>query len=190
MVPLGGHAGQRLAVDRACEIHNQDVAGLGLAGLGERLGLLLGAGQAIERLLHFLVRHLDLDALDLDLAEIHHGDVGQQLDRHGVFQVLARLVGGDLDLGAQRGAQAAFCDCLVRAVVDRPFDDLAFDRAAEALLKHLNRNFARAEPRQADLLAQLLEAVFHFLGQIACRDDDLVLALQDGRFGLFFTSAS
>jgi hypothetical protein len=51
-------------------------------------------------------------------------------------------------------------------------------KRAETLLQDLHRDLAGPEARHPDLLADLLKAVLHFFGDVARRDDDLVLPYQ------------
>ena len=131
---LSSHARQLLAVHGAIEIKDDGVALLRRAILFQRLGVAVVAGQVLDGLRHFIVRHVDRDALQLELREVHGPELGQQLDLHLVFEVFALLELGDFDLRLHRGTQAALVQCLARAVVDRLFKHLAHHGLAVALL--------------------------------------------------------
>ena len=178
MVVLAGHARQRLAVDRALEIDHQHVALLRRPRGVKRRGLPLGAGQAPERLLDLRLRHVDFDPLQLDLGEVAHLDVRQQLDRDLVLEILALLKGGDLDLRLHGRAQAALGQRLGRAVAHRLLDDLAHHRLAEALAQDRHRHLAGAEARKPHFLADLFEARVQLFAEVLGRNDDRVFSLE------------
>ena len=178
MVVLARHARQRLAVDRALEIDHQHVALFRRARGLERRGLPLGARQALEGLVDLRFGHIDLGPLQLDLGEVAHLDIRQQLDRDLVLEILALLEGGDLDLRLHGRAQAALGERLGRAVAHRLLDDLAHDRLAEALLQDRHRHFARAEAREPHFLADLFEARLQLFAEVLGRNDDGVFALE------------
>ena len=141
-------------------------------------------GDPFERVLDLLVLDGHLQPFELDLRQFRRLELGQQLDRHRVFEIGALLVGRDLDARLQGRPDALFGDRLVGTVRDRFLENLAHDRGPEALLQHRGRHVPRPEARDPHVAAQLLEAHAHLLVDILGGNDDLVLAFQAAGIGL------
>ena len=130
-----GAALERLAVDLADEIEHQDIALPRLAATLDRLGSSVLGGDALQRLLDLGVLDIGLEPFELELGEIHGFDLGQNLDRHGEFQVLTLGKGRDFDLWSRRRTEIALAHCPGGAVGDRLLDNLVHHRLAVPLFE-------------------------------------------------------
>ena len=167
-----------LAVERADEIDDHDVAGLAGALLFDLLRALVLLGDPRQGLVDLGVGDIDLHPLELHLGEIRRLDLRQHLDGERVFEPGLLGEGLDLDLGLQRRAQAALRDRLVGRIGDRPFQHLAHHRRAVALLEERHRHLAGAEARQTHRLPDLLQPRVHLRLDVGGRHDDLEFALE------------
>ena len=166
------------AVDLAHEVDLQRVALLGAAGPFDRHEVPMARRNALERAVHVLVANLGRLARELDVAEVLGRDVGHQLDRHGVLEVLA-LVELDLrDLRLHHRAHALLGERLGRGLRERLLEDLAPHRAAEALAQQRHRHLAGAEAAHVHGLLHLLEPAEDTDFDVFLLDDDLELAFQ------------
>ena len=182
LAPLAAAAGDFLFADPADDIGNDDVAVLRRSL--DRLRFALRLGKPLEGAVDILVGHLGDQSLDPEIAEIGHRHVGQQLDRHLVFEVGAFGRRDDLDPRRQRRAQIVLAHRLGRAALHRALEDLAPDRRAVALAQQLHRHLARAEAGDAHRLPDLAETAADPLLDLGRRDGDLELALQPLGAGL------
>ena len=128
--------------------------------------------------LDVLVRDRRRLARQFDIAKVLGHDFRHQLDRHGVFEVLA-LVELDVgDLRLQNGAHALLGERLGRGLGQRLLEHLAPDRAAESLAQHRLRHLAGAESGQLHGRFQLFETARDTAFDVLFVDDDLELALE------------
>ena len=175
LAPLAAAAGNLLVAGPADDVGDDDVAVFRRPL--DRLSLALRFGEPFEGAVDILVRKLGNQPLDPEIAEIGHRHVGQQLDRHLVFEVGAFRRRDDLDPRRQRRAQVVLAHRLGRAALHRALQNLAPHRRAIALAQQLHRHLARAEAGDAHRLPDLAETAADPLLDLGRRDGDLELAL-------------
>src|SRR3546814_383056 len=160
---LGASARELLTVDRALEVDDHDVALLGGSRLPDRLGPGVAGGEPFHRLLHLFVLDRRDGPLELQRLEIHRLDVGHDVERDGVFEILAFIETLELDLGLHGGAQALLRDGLGGAVHHRGLQHLAPDGLAVPLPEKRRRHLARPEAVEPRGLRELRQPCRHAL---------------------------
>ena len=181
-----GAALERRAVHLAGEIDGDAVAVLGLGALalgGERPALL---GDLRQGLVDLGVGHLGVQPFELDALEIRKLDRRQDLDRHRVGEVALALdhlldralVLRQRDLRLAHELEAALGDDLGVGLAHRRLDHLGHHRAPIQALEMGDRDLARTEAVDADLVLELAELGISLGGQIGGGDHDLELALE------------
>ncbi len=181
-----GAAFERRAVHLAGEVDRDAVAVLGLGALalgGERPALL---GDLRQRLVDLGLGHLGVQPLELDALEIRKLDRRQNLDRHRVGEIglaldhlLDRaLLGRQRHLRLAHELEAALGDDLRIGLAHRRLDHLGHHRAAIQALEMGDRDLARTEAVDADLVLELAELGVGLGGQIGRGNHDLELALE------------
>src|SRR5579883_2569353 len=173
---LAARPGNLAILDPALDIGDDDVAALGRAIDGFALALLLGKTR--ERPVDLLFGDFDGEPLDVEIREIRLRDVGQQFDRQRVFEIGALAERYDVELGRQGRTQIVLADRRAGGGLDRALQHLAENRCAVALAQDAHRHLARAEPRNADLAADLFQPFGELSGKLARRHDDAELALE------------
>ena len=183
-MPLGSTALERLAIDPADEVDDDDVAvfcGTLRCHLNRRAVALGDVGQ---RLVDLGVASLKGRLLDVQGRQIGNVDVGHDLAGQRRFQILAILIGGDLDTRLAGKTQFVGLDGLARALVEGVFHCLALDLAAEAGLDHRHRNLARAEARHVHSGGEFGKLGRYLFIDLRGRNDNRIFA--DQAFGLGF----
>jgi hypothetical protein len=160
-----GAAMERRAVHLAGEINGDAVTVFGLGALAfgrERPALL---GDLRQRLIDLGLGHLGVHALELDALEIRKLDRRQDFDRHRVGEIgLARdhlfdraLLFGQGHLRFAHEFEAAPGDDLRVGLAHRRLDHLGHHRAPIEALDVGDRDLARTEAVEADLILELAE---------------------------------
>ena len=150
----------------------------------DRLGFALRLGHALQRAVDLLVRHLDRQLFEAEIAKLRLRHIRQHFQRHRVFEVGAFRRRHDLYLRRQCRAQVLLANGLGRAALQRALQHLAAHRMAIALAQQVQRHLAWAEAGDADRAAELAEPAADLLLQLARRDGDLQFALQPLGTGL------
>src|SRR5439155_6446100 len=150
----------------------------------DRLRFALRFTDPLDRAVDVLLRHLGDQPLDPEIGEIRLGHVGQQLDRHLIFEVGAFRGRHDLDPGRQGRTQVLLAHRLGRAALDRALQHFVAHRRTVALAQQRQRHLARTEAGDADGLADLAEPAADLILDLSGRNGDLELALQPLGAGL------
>ena len=158
--------------------------GLGSLGLGAERTILLG--DLLHRLVDLGVGHLGDQLLELDALEIGKLDLRQDFDGDRVGEIgLAgdhvlhfRLFGGQRHLGLGGELETAVGHDLGVGVAHGRFDRLGHGAAPIEPLEVGDRDLARTEAVDADLVLELLEPRVDLAFQFRRRNHDLVFALE------------
>ena len=181
-----GAALERRAVHLAGEIDGDAVAVFGLGALalgGKRPALFGDAGQGLVDL---GLGDLGVQPFELDALEIRELDRRQYLDRHRIGEIALAfddlldraLLGRQGHLRLAHELEAALGNDLGVRLAHRRFDHLGHHRAPIQALEVCDRDLARTEAVDADLILELAELGIGLGGQIGCGDHDLELALE------------
>ena len=181
---LARAAFERLAAKAALEIDDQPVAVRGGAVL-----CLIGPvalPKQIDLLADILFGRLRDLFLNRDALQVGKLDLGQNLERHGVFEIggalddalHGRLILGQLDVGLQRGPLLAVGDGFGARLAYRLLDHLGHDRAAVKLAHMRERNLARPEAVQPHLVLQVGQFRLGAGLQLACGNNYLQFTFQ------------
>jgi hypothetical protein len=154
--------GKGLAVELAEEIHGHVVTALGgAAGLDE---IATRTAQVLDQALHVGVGNLHPWLFDLERGEVGELDLRVHLKVSGVFQRLARLFGGDVDLGLARGRDPGLAQRLGIGLVDQIGHGVEPGGFTVLLGDDLERRLARAKARHLGTLGHAPQALIHRLG--------------------------
>ena len=152
---FGRRVGNRFAVNGGRHVDRDDIALL--RSPFHRSQRAEAGAQRLQLGLHLLVG--DFNRINRDGQRVQIGQLDLRPDVHlgGEHQLLAVLDFGDLDLGLADRLHVRGRDGLAVAARQRIVDDLLKHRAAaDAGLEQLGGGFTGPEPRQANLLRQLL----------------------------------
>ena len=171
-------------VDLALEVDNNNVTIGRLAKRLDGLGLAILLYDTVDRIVDLAVGRNYFHPVELELGQVDRLDLGQDLDRHVVFKILALVEGNNLNLRLAGRTEPAFGEQLLRGFLNRALEHFAHHRAAVTLLENLERRLARTETREVDIPPDLCQARINALLNIIRRDRDLEITLQ--AFVLFF----
>src|SRR5262249_26532258 len=181
-----GAALERRAADLAGEVDDHAVALLDLRTLPFRGIWPVLLGDPVERLADLRLGDLGDQALELDTLEVGKLDLGQDLERQRIGEIrlaaddlldLGRLV-GDRDLRLHGGLEAVVAHDLGVELADDGLDRLGHHRLAVDFLQVPDRNLARAEAAQLDLVLDLAQPLGDARFEVGGRHLDLEFALE------------
>ena len=178
LLAFGATALERLAVDVAGEIKDQDIALFGFALAFDRFAALLLAGHPFQRVVDVLIARLGFGTHQGQGRKIHRCDLRHQLHRQIVLQVLTFVELGDFNLRLGCRTIAALVERLLAGFVDRLFQNLAQQRAAIALFQQRRRHFARPKPGQVQRRRNFSQSIIHFGIDFTGFHDNFKRALQ------------
>ena len=136
------------------------------------LGFALLLGNPLDSAVDILIGHLDNKALDVQVGKTWFRDIGQDLERHLVFEIGPLAERDDIDLRRQCRAQIVLADRVGGSPLQRVLQHLPKHRGSKALPQDLHRHLARTEAAQLDRPADFAEPAGDLFLELTGRDDN------------------
>ena len=143
-----------------------------------RFGFLTGFGKRSDCLVHRFFLHRHFVPIEADRLEVHDLKIGQDFQRHGVFQIAAVLIVANFDFRLHRRLEILIVQCLRDAFLERLLQHLAQHGFAQPHLQDRERRLAPAETGNLQFLADFGQLAGDLAVDIRRRDGYPVFAFQ------------